>query len=175
MVCTPVCARVLFLATFVAKCRLRQFEFRGGHQRPDTAAPERGLWGWLQLRENFASGRESARRPVLENEFGQEFAGAIFVSVFDSLWFLFVFFFVLFLCVWLAALVFFLCFCSAIFCDCVSLVLGFFLCCSLCFFVGMFVLSCVCGCFQYVFLIFCCRNHVWQFVLFLCFLRCYFS
>ena len=49
-----------------------------------------------------------------------EFAGAIFVSVFDSLWFLFVFFFVLFLCVCLAVCVFFVLFAVLLFCDCVS-------------------------------------------------------
>ena len=103
MVCTPVCARVLFLATFVAKSRLRKFS--GGRQRPDTAAPERGLWGWLRAPGKFCL-RQSARRPVLENEFGQNSLVLSFVSVFDSLWLLFVFLFVLF--------------CGDFFCDCVS-------------------------------------------------------
>ena len=61
MVCTPVCARVFFLATFVAKSRLRKFEFRRGRQRPDTAAPKRGLWSWLQLRKFLP---QAGGRPV---------------------------------------------------------------------------------------------------------------
>ena len=85
-------AGVLFLRRLLQNVDCNNLNFGG----PDTAAPERGLWGWLQLRENFASGRESARRPVLENEFGQNLLVLFYVSVFDSLWFLLVLFCVFF-------------------------------------------------------------------------------
>ena len=104
-------AGAFFLRRLLQKVDCESLNF-GGPVRGQTQL----LWGWLQLRENFASGRESARRPVLENELGQNLLVLFFVSVFDSLWFLFVFFcayvwqFVLCFCV----------FCGAIFRDCVS-------------------------------------------------------
>ena len=68
MVCTPVCARVFLLATFVAKNRLRKFEFRaGGPSEARHSCPRERPVGLVPAPEIFASGRGSARRPVLEN------------------------------------------------------------------------------------------------------------
>ena len=94
-------AGAFFLRRLLQKVDCESLNF-GGPVRGQTQL----LWGWLQLRENFASGRESARRPVLENELGQNLLVLFFVSVFDSLWFLFVFF----LCICLAVCALFLCF-----------------------------------------------------------------
>ena len=69
-------AGAFFLRRLLQKVDCENLNFGGGRQRPDTAAP-----GWLQLQENFASGRESARRPVLENELGQNLLVLFFVCV----------------------------------------------------------------------------------------------
>ena len=60
-------AGAFFLQRLLQNVDCEKLNFGGGRQRPDTAAPERGLWGLAPAPEIFASGRRSARRPVLEN------------------------------------------------------------------------------------------------------------
>ena len=67
MVCTPVCARVFFLATFVAKSRLRKFEISEGPSEARHSCPKERPVELAPAPEIFASGRGSASRPVLEN------------------------------------------------------------------------------------------------------------
>ena len=174
MVCTPVCARVFFLATFVAKNRLRKFEFRGGRQRPDTAAPERGLWGWLQLRKFLpqAGGRPGGR--------------FLKTSSARLCW-------CYFLCLCLVVCGFFLCFSLCFFLSVCLAVCAFFLCFLRCFFLCLCLVVCVffcafCGAFfcGYVcaflfvllsigfFCFFSRKSCLAVCAFFLCFLRCFF-
>ena len=60
-------AGAFFLATIVAKSRLRKVEFRGGASEARHSCPRERPVGLAPAPEIFASGRGSARRPVLEN------------------------------------------------------------------------------------------------------------
>ena len=173
MVCTPVCARVFFLATFAAKNRLRKFEFQGGRQRPDTAAPERGLWGWLQLRKFLP---QAGCRP------GGRF---LKTSLARLCW-------CYFLCLCLVVCGFFLCFSLCFFLSVCLAVCAFFVLFAVLFFVPVFGSLCFFLCFLRCFFLWVClcfpvcaffhrffcllsrKSCLAVCAFFLCFLRCFF-